>query len=109
MGLKWILNSAFMQVLGLTEKQQNQEEAREGIKNVKKEKEEEDSYYDGGLNFSGGFRMPLHYPRYTKGDYEKMEEPCLDLLLKQYGLCFDGTLEEKRAVAIGTFLWPDQL
>ena len=32
--------------------------------------------------------MPLHYPRYTKRDYEKMEEGKLDLLLKQYGLCF---------------------
>lgn len=108
MGLKWILNSAFTQVLGLTEKQHNQKEVAEGIKNVEQVKEAEDCFYRS-LNFESGFQMPLHYPRYTKGDYEKMEEGKLDLLLKQYGLCFDGTLEEKRAFAIGTFLWPDQL
>nr|XP_011460058.1 PREDICTED: uncharacterized protein LOC101291127 [Fragaria vesca subsp. vesca] len=68
----------------------------------------------GGLSSSGhsaaGFQMPLHYPRYTKADYEKMEEWRLDLLLKQYGLVAvsNGTLEEKRAYAIGAFLWPDQ-
>ncbi|KAM3283529.1 hypothetical protein P3S67_027174 [Capsicum chacoense] len=56
------------------------------------------------------FQMPLHYPRYKKGDYEKMEEWKLDTLLKQYGFFhFDGTLEEKRKFAIGAFLWPDQL
>ncbi|CAI0374327.1 unnamed protein product [Linum tenue] len=55
-----------------------------------------------------GFRMPLHYPRYSKRDYESMEEWRLDLLLSQYGLRFDGTVEEKRAYAIGAFLWPDQ-
>ncbi|KRX12050.1 hypothetical protein T07_7614 [Trichinella nelsoni] len=39
-----------------------------------------------------------------------MEEWRLDLLLKQYGLVSvsNGTLEEKRAYAIGAFLWPDQ-
>ncbi|KGN56014.1 uncharacterized protein LOC105434788 [Cucumis sativus] len=111
MGLKWILNSAFTQVLGLTEKQQqNQKEAGgEGIKNVEQVKEGRDCFYGGDLNFQSGFQMPLHYPRYTKRDYEEMEEGKLDLLLKQYGLCFDGTLEEKRAFAIGTFIWPDQL
>ncbi|ONI09737.1 hypothetical protein PRUPE_4G006200 [Prunus persica] len=57
---------------------------------------------------SGGFQMPLHYPRYTKADYEKMEEWKVDLLLEQYGLAFQGTLEQKRAYAIGAFLWPDQ-
>ena len=50
--------------------------------------------------------MSLHYPKYTKRDYEKMEEGKLNLLLKQYGLCFDGTLKGKRAFAIGMFLWP---
>ncbi|PRQ28222.1 uncharacterized protein LOC133733662 [Rosa rugosa] len=69
----------------------------------------------GGLSSAysstaAGFQMPLHYPRYTKADYEKMEEWRLDLLLKQYGLTAvsNGTLEEKRAYAIGAFLWPDQ-
>jgi hypothetical protein len=71
---------------------------------------------DGGLSSysahaaSGVFQMPLHYPRYTKADYEKMEEWRLDLLLKQYGLTAvsKGTLQEKRAYAIGAFLWPGQ-
>ncbi|KAI3680439.1 hypothetical protein L6452_35210 [Arctium lappa] len=60
-------------------------------------------------SFSSGFRILLHYPRYQKGDYEKMEEWRLDLLLEQYGLSFDGCLEEKRAYAMGAFLWPHQL
>lgn len=57
---------------------------------------------------SSGFQMPLHYPRYTKQDYESMDEWKVDLLLKQYGLSFKGTLDEKRAFAMGSFLWPDQ-
>lgn len=60
-------------------------------------------------NRSSGFQMPLHYPRYQKNDYEKMEEWRLDLLLEQYGLRFDGCLDDKRAYAMGTFLWPHQL
>ncbi|KAI3711204.1 hypothetical protein L2E82_41110 [Cichorium intybus] len=59
---------------------------------------------------SSGFQMPLHYPRYQKGDYEKMEEWRLDLLLQQYGLSFDGlSLDEKKCYAMGVFLWPHQL
>lgn len=54
------------------------------------------------------FEMPLHYPRYSKADYEKMEEWRLDLLLAQYGLSFEGALEAKREFAKGAFLWPDQ-
>lgn len=57
---------------------------------------------------NGGFQMPLHYPRYVRSDYEKMEEWRLDLLLRQYGLNFNGDLEEKRKFAMGAFLWPDQ-
>ncbi|EEF39496.1 uncharacterized protein LOC8282528 [Ricinus communis] len=57
---------------------------------------------------SGGFQLPLHYPRYTKTDYQKMEEWRVDMLLREYGLSIKGTLEEKRAFAMGTFLWPDQ-
>ncbi|OAY73643.1 uncharacterized protein LOC109721052 [Ananas comosus] len=56
-----------------------------------------------------GFQMPLHYPRCKKEDYMKMEEWRLDLLLREYGLVFDGSLEEKRDYAMGAFLWPDQL
>ncbi|KAJ0018336.1 hypothetical protein Pint_09460 [Pistacia integerrima] len=57
---------------------------------------------------SSGFQMPLHYPRYSKADYEKMEEWKIDMLLREYGLTFQGTLDEKRAYAMGAFLWPDQ-
>lgn len=57
---------------------------------------------------SSDFEMPLHYPRYTKSEYEKMEEWKLDLLLKQYGISCKGNIHEKRAYAMGTFLWPDQ-
>ncbi|KAK9267374.1 hypothetical protein L1049_009799 [Liquidambar formosana] len=56
-----------------------------------------------------GFQMPLHYPRYTKADYENMEEWKLDMLLREYGLNFKGTLDEKRSYAMGAFLWPDQV
>ncbi|KAL4316494.1 hypothetical protein AHAS_Ahas15G0290700 [Arachis hypogaea] len=42
------------------------------------------------------FQVPLHYPRYTKGDYEIMEEWKVDLLIQQYGLSFKGTLHDKR-------------
>ncbi|XP_044496015.1 uncharacterized protein LOC123218586 [Mangifera indica] len=57
---------------------------------------------------SSGFQMPLHYPRYSKADYQKMEEWKVDMLLREYGLTFQGTLDQKRAYAMGTFLWPDQ-
>ncbi|CAK9320857.1 unnamed protein product [Citrullus colocynthis] len=49
---------------------------------------------------TSGFQMPLHYPRYNKADYQKMEEWRLDLLLKEYGLSSQGSLEEKRAFAM---------
>ncbi|KAK9084630.1 hypothetical protein Sjap_025041 [Stephania japonica] len=76
------------------------------------------SYVDGSStnkkDFNGGrcaseFQMPLHYPRYKKNDYENMEEWRLDMLLSQYGLSCEGSLEEKRSFAMGAFLWPDQL
>ncbi|XP_051136355.1 uncharacterized protein LOC127255000 [Andrographis paniculata] len=57
---------------------------------------------------SSTFKMPVHYPRYVKSDYEKMEEWRLDVLLQQYGVSFSGSLEEKRRFAMGAFLWPDQ-
>ncbi|KAE9599116.1 hypothetical protein Lalb_Chr15g0088121 [Lupinus albus] len=57
---------------------------------------------------SSGFQMPLHYPRYTKDDYERMEDWRVDLLLEEYGLSFKGTLYERRAFAMGAFLWPHQ-
>lgn len=59
--------------------------------------------------YPNGFQLPLHYPRYTKQDYDNMEDFELDVLLKEYGLSFKGSLEEKRAYAVGAFLWPQQL
>ncbi|XVF73064.1 hypothetical protein PTKIN_Ptkin12aG0171400 [Pterospermum kingtungense] len=51
------------------------------------------------------FQMPLHYPRYTKADYEAMTEWKLDCLLKDYGLPIYGDVEQKRQFAMGAFLW----
>ncbi|KAK4759708.1 hypothetical protein SAY87_022839 [Trapa incisa] len=64
---------------------------------------------DGGSQGQGdfSFRMPLHYPRYKKSDYENMEEWKLELLLHDYGLSFSGTIAEKRDFAMGAFLWTD--
>nr|DAD19142.1 TPA_asm: hypothetical protein HUJ06_020605 [Nelumbo nucifera] len=53
----------------------------------------------------GDFQMPLHYPRYTKADYETMPEWKLDCLLTQYGLPINGDIHHKRNFAMGTFLW----
>jgi len=73
---------------------------------------------DVGGNFSSGngagdgvcvFQLPLHYPRYSKADYESMAEWKLDNLFHQYGLPIRGDLAYKRSYAIGAFLWPDQL
>ena len=49
--------------------------------------------------------MPLHYPRYSKNDYEAMPEWKIDLLLQEYGLPIDSSLSAKRNLAIGNFLW----
>lgn len=65
---------------------------------------------DSGVFFGGGcgFRMPLHYPRYKKADYEAMPEWRVDCLLREYGLPADGDVDSKRRFAMGAFLWPDQ-
>eukprot|EP01018_Ginkgo_biloba_P004351 Gb_24388 [translate_table: standard] len=55
------------------------------------------------------FQMPLHYPRYTKSDYEVMSESKLDRLLQEYGLPVMGDLSQKRKYAMGAFLWPEEL
>lgn len=55
----------------------------------------------------GHFQMPLHYPRFTRADYESMPEWKLDCLLKEYGLPITGNLEQKRNFAMGAFLWPN--
>ncbi|GKU91993.1 hypothetical protein SLEP1_g5784 [Rubroshorea leprosula] len=53
------------------------------------------------------FQMPLHYPRYTKEDYQNMPEWKLDRILAEYGLSTQGDLACKREFAMGAFLWPD--
>ena len=49
--------------------------------------------------------MPLHFPRYTKEDNEKMEDWKLDMVLKEYGLTVKGALDAKRSFVIGTFIY----
>ncbi|URE44850.1 hypothetical protein MUK42_14763 [Musa troglodytarum] len=49
--------------------------------------------------------MPLHYPGYTKADYEAMPEWQLDRLLSEYGLPVSGDVTQKRRYAMGAFLW----
>ncbi|XP_024012433.1 uncharacterized protein LOC18019249 [Eutrema salsugineum] len=52
------------------------------------------------------FQMPLHYPNFTKEQYEIMSEKELDRLLKLYGLPTDfGDLSCKKQFAFGAFLW----
>ncbi|CAL4978652.1 unnamed protein product [Urochloa decumbens] len=51
------------------------------------------------------FQMPLHYPRYSREDYEAMPEWQLDRLLSEYGLPATGTVQQKRSFAMGAFLW----
>ncbi|KAH0669995.1 hypothetical protein KY290_025418 [Solanum tuberosum] len=52
-----------------------------------------------------GFQMPLHYPKYTKAEYESMAEWKVDCLLTQYGLPIHGDVNHKRKFAMGAFLW----
>ncbi|KAL9661599.1 hypothetical protein QQ045_026423 [Rhodiola kirilowii] len=54
------------------------------------------------------FQMPLHYPCYTRAEYEAMPEWRLDSLLSEYGLPATGNLDKKREYAIGAFLWGRQ-
>lgn len=54
----------------------------------------------------GHFQMPLHYPRFTRADYESMPEWKLECLLKEYGLPVTGNVEQNRKFAMGAFLWP---
>ncbi|PQQ04183.1 hypothetical protein Pyn_24769 [Prunus yedoensis var. nudiflora] len=37
------------------------------------------------------FKMPLHYPNYSKADYDSMPEWKLDRLLSEYGLPVVGS------------------
>ncbi|KAH7660614.1 hypothetical protein IHE45_15G004600 [Dioscorea alata] len=99
MGLNWFIRAVVTQIVGQTDDSTGEVK----IESVKM------SNKDGGEKCSSGFQMPLHYPRYKKEDYMKMEEWKVDLLLKEYGLSFYGSMEEKRNYAMGTFLWPSQL
>ncbi|KAE8662056.1 hypothetical protein F3Y22_tig00113721pilonHSYRG00167 [Hibiscus syriacus] len=54
------------------------------------------------------FKMPLHYPKFNKCEYENMAEWQLDCLLHQYGLPVNGDVNQKRNYAMGAFLWPSQ-
>ncbi|KAA8519206.1 hypothetical protein F0562_013462 [Nyssa sinensis] len=119
MAFSWLLSSAYATVLGQPDNtimqgnkmggHPNEEPVQEAVKGLK--------FSNVGLPLvetsmqmcPPGFQMPLHYPRYKKADYEKMEEWKVDMLLKEYGLSFKGTLNEKRAYAMGAFLWPGQL
>ncbi|KAK4835375.1 hypothetical protein QYF36_008961 [Acer negundo] len=58
----------------------------------------------GAISF---FKMPLHYPRYTKKDYQDMPEWKVDKLLSEYGLSASEDLAYKRKFAMGAFLWRD--
>ncbi|XP_057533681.1 uncharacterized protein LOC130811402 [Amaranthus tricolor] len=51
------------------------------------------------------FQMPVHYPKYSRADYETMPEWRIDCLLTQYGLPVSGDLDHKRKFAMGAFLW----
>ncbi|ESQ42885.1 hypothetical protein EUTSA_v10015107mg [Eutrema salsugineum] len=100
METKWLFTSAFSQMFGYSNRMDqtsNCQNTRNKIMMMKKEE------------FPSGFQVPLHYPKYSKSDYEAMDDLSLDLLLKQYGLSFEGSLDDKRVFAIESFLWPDQL
>lgn len=71
---------------------------------MKNKEKEMESQKNTGASF---FQMPLHYPRYTKKDYENMPEWQVDRLLAEYGLPIFGDLAHKREFAMGAFLWPD--
>ncbi|CAF1762258.1 hypothetical protein Bca4012_044862 [Brassica carinata] len=101
MGMKCLLPPAFTQMFGYSSNQFNQTSNFVNTHNKIKVMEREE--------FPGGFQVPLHYPKYSKSDYEAMDDLSLDLLLKQYGISLEGSLEDKRVFAMESFLWPDQL
>uniref|UniRef100_A0A2C9V2P6 DUF7722 domain-containing protein n=1 Tax=Manihot esculenta TaxID=3983 RepID=A0A2C9V2P6_MANES len=75
-----------------------------------KEQKKRATMMSSSQEFSGSktFKIPLHYPRYTKKQYEHMPEWKLDSLLQDYGLPIDqGDLAYKRELAISTFIWPE--
>ncbi|XP_010536720.1 PREDICTED: uncharacterized protein LOC104811655 [Tarenaya hassleriana] len=95
--MKWLVALAFTRLFGHSGHDHDHANQHDHIKMAKKEE------------YPYGFQVPLHYPKYSKADYESMDGTRLDLLLREYGLSFEGTLDEKRAFAMGSFLWPHQL
>ncbi|WCJ28169.1 hypothetical protein M5689_009876 [Euphorbia peplus] len=106
MALRWVAHCA-CQVLGYPEESNIQRAHVVGYP-IKSEQKIVSEIEKENNSCSGGFKMPLHYPRYKKSDYEKMEEWRVDLLLGEYGISFNGSVQEKREFAMGAFLWPDQ-
>ncbi|CAH8381808.1 unnamed protein product [Eruca vesicaria subsp. sativa] len=100
MEMKWLLTSTFTQMFGYSNQINQASNCLSTQNKIKMLKKEE---------FPSGFQVPLHYPKYSKSDYEAMDDLSLDLLLKQYGISFEGSLEAKRVFAMESFLWPDQL
>lgn len=96
MALEWLFSSAFTHTLVHTPDQK-----------IKQDQTIQKVNLQAKQNGVSTFQMPLHYPRYTKAEYEKMEEWKVDMLLKQYGLDHHvkGSLDEKRRFAMGAFLW----
>ncbi|KAL9398076.1 hypothetical protein Peur_007037 [Populus x canadensis] len=107
--LRWLVHSA-CHVLGYPNEDSNMQSSRNKVVGCPNEHANGVMIKNSRLEMNPctGFQMPLHYPRYTKADYEKMEEWKVDMLLREYGISFKGNLEEKRAYAMGAFLWPDQ-
>ncbi|CAH2069815.1 unnamed protein product [Thlaspi arvense] len=98
--MEWLFTSALTQMIGYSnnmDQTSSCESTRNKMKMMKKEE------------FPSGFQVPLHYPKFSKSDYEAMDDLSLDLLLKQYGISFEGSLDDKRVFAIESFLWPRQL
>lgn len=94
MGLKWLLHSTYTAIV--FGHPTDEEVAQKGGK----EKQVDGVGIPSVEMYPSGFQMPLHYPRYKKVDYEKMEASKVDVLLKGYGLSIKGTLVRK-----GLMLW----
>ncbi|KAK6934584.1 hypothetical protein RJ641_034739 [Dillenia turbinata] len=108
MALKWLLNFAFGYLVDNGSANGQVSSPGDEEEHMKEVTPQMETTASKGKSITG-FQMPLHYPRYTKRDYESMEEWKVDVLLTGYGLTFNGSLDEKRAFAMGAFLWPDQL
>ncbi|KAG0490734.1 hypothetical protein HPP92_007597 [Vanilla planifolia] len=99
MALRWFLQAATAMIID--------KPSDDHVDPTMKKKKTEDLVKVKNVRYEG-FRMPLHYPRYKKEDYERMDECKLDMLLREYGLEVEAPLEEKKSFAMGAFLWPNQ-